>query len=418
MKTSHLLWPVCVMLGLAACGQADQHEADDHDHDHEHEQAQTGEFERGPHGGRLLREGEFALELQIFEDGVPPEYHVYLFMGDEPLPPSAATVVVELSRLDGEVNRFAFTPRRDFLKGDGIVTEPHSFSVVVEAQHEGNAYRWAFDSFEGRTTIPAAIAAEAGIVAEMAGPARIADTLTLMGRVGPNEERMRAVTARFPGPVRTVLRSVGDVVQAGDTLATVESNDSLQTYAVTAPIAGTIIERRTNPGEAAGDEPLFVIADYSSMWVELSVFPRDLGRLRVGQSLRIESVDSEGEARGTIARLTPVPGSAAGLHTASVVLDNRDQRWVVGQYVRGQVQIGSRQVPLAVKRSGLQAFRDFTVVFEQVGDTYEVRMLELGAEDDTWVEVTGGLKAGVKYVAENSYLIKADVEKSGASHDH
>ena len=111
-------------------------------------------------------------------------------------------------------------------------------------------------------------------------------------------------------------------------------------------------------------------------------------------------------------------GNGVGLYTARVVLDNRDQRWAPGQYVRGMVQIGSRQVPLAVKRSGLQAFRDFTVVFEQVGDTYEVRMLELGKEDDTWVEVTGGLKPGVKYVAENSYLIKADIEKSGASHDH
>ena len=55
-------------------------------------------------------------------------------------------------------------------------------------------------------------------------------------------------------------------------------------------------------------------------------------------------------------------------------------------------------MPLAVKRSGLQGFRDFTVVFEQVGDTYEVRMLELGRQDETWVEVLGGLKPGAQYV--------------------
>ena len=75
-------------------------------------------------------------------------------------------------------------------------------------------------------------------------------------------------------------------------------------------------------------------------------------------------------------------------------------------------------MPLAVKRTALQTFRDFTVVFVQVGDTYEVRMLELGRQDDTWVEVKGGLKPGSIYVTENSYLIKADIEKSGASHDH
>ena len=73
---------------------------------------------------------------------------------------------------------------------------------------------------------------------------------------------------------------------------------------------------------------------------------------------------------------------------------------------------------LAVEKAGLQRFRDFDVVFEQVGDTYEVRMLELGRADATRVEVLGGLEPGARYVVRNSYLIKADIEKSGASHDH
>ena len=75
-------------------------------------------------------------------------------------------------------------------------------------------------------------------------------------------------------------------------------------------------------------------------------------------------------------------------------------------------------VALAVKRSALQTFREFTVAFEQVGDAYEVRMLELGRQDETWAEVLGGLQTGATYVTDNSYLIKADIEKSGASHDH
>ena len=45
-------------------------------------------------------------------------------------------------------------------------------------------------------------------------------------------------------------------------------------------------------------------------------------------------------------------------------------------------------------------------------------MLELGRQDKEWVEVLGGLKSGTEYVSENSFLLKADVEKSGASHDH
>jgi membrane fusion protein, heavy metal efflux system len=416
MNKAILAAAVAALVALAACGKA------------EPPQAETGhgapaaEFERGPHRGRLLRDGAFALELQIFEDGVPPEYHVYLFRDDKPLPPAGATVTVELSRLGGKVDRFTFAPQGDYLLGSGTVHEPHSFSVVVTAAEDGKEHRWAFDSFEGRTSIAASIAEQAGIETATAGPATIDDTLTLNGRIVPNAERVREVTARFPGPIRGVAKSVGDRVAAGDTLATVESNDSLQTYAVTAPIGGVVIERHANPGETAGSEPLFVVADYRELWAELALFPRDLARVKSGHAVRVEAVEGELSAEGRIVRIAPAEGGAHGapstVYTARVVVSNADGRWAPGLFVRGAVRISQTQVPLAVKRSGLQAFRDFTVVFEQVGETYEVRMLELGRQDGTWVEVLGGLEPGAKYVAGNSYLIKADIEKSGASHDH
>lgn len=407
---------VAALLALGACGRTEPPQGEGA------HGASQGEFERGPHRGRLLRDGDFALELQIFEDGVPPEYHVYLFRNDKPLPPDAATVTVELTRLGGKVDRFSFAPKGDYLLGSGTVVEPHSFSVVVTASAAGKEHRWAFDSFEGRTTIAADIAAQAGIRTDTAGPATIADTLTLNGRIVPNAERLRAVTARFPGPIRSVAKSVGDRVAAGDTLATVESNDSLQTYAVTAPIGGVVIERHANPGETAGSEPLFVVADYRELWAELSLFPRDLARVKAGQVVRIEAVEGGLAAEGRIVRIAPAEGGAHGapalVYTARLVVNNADGRWTPGLFARGVVRIGQAKVPLAVRRSGLQAFRDFTVVFEQVGETYEVRMLELGRQDETWAEVLGGIEPGAKYVAGNSYLIKADIDKSGASHDH
>lgn len=420
MSHLHRMALTCVLLLplLAACSERSAEAP----HGQGEHAAAAAEFERGPHRGRLLRAGDFALELQIFEDGVPPEYHVYLFRDGKPLPPTAATVAVELIRLGNQIDRFSFAPKGDYLLGSGTVEEPHSFSVVVTASESGNNHRWAFDSFEGRTRIAADIAADAGIRTEIAGPAAIADTLALNGRVVPNAERVRAVSARFAGPIRSVARSVGDRVRAGETLATVESNESLQTYAVTAPIAGIVVDRHANPGETAGAEPLFVVADYSQLWVELSLFPRDLPRVRSGQAVRVKAVDGELEADGRILRVAPaegaVHGSASGVYAARVQIDNADGRWTPGLFVQGLVHVSEAQVPLAVKRSGLQAFRDFTVVFAQVGDTYEVRMLELGRQDETHVEVLGGLDPGTVYVAQNSYLIKADIEKSGASHDH
>ena len=102
-------------------------------------------------------------------------------------------------------------------------------------------------------------------------------------------ERVREMAARYPGAIRDVARKIGDAVRQGETLATVESNESLQTYAVVAPLAGVITARNANPGEQTGDKALFTVADLSTVWVELSMFPRDVGKVRPGQTVRVRS---------------------------------------------------------------------------------------------------------------------------------
>jgi cobalt-zinc-cadmium efflux system membrane fusion protein len=86
--------------------------------------------------------------------------------------------------------------------------------------------------------------------------------------------------------------------------------------------------------------------------------------------------------------------------------------------VEGLAVVATHSAPLAVRTKALQRFRDFTVVYIQVGESYEVRMLELGRRTPEWTEVLGGLKPGSTYVTDNAFLIRSDVEKSGASHDH
>ncbi len=75
--------------------------------------AAAADYERGPHRGRMLRDGDFAVEMTIFEEGVEPEFHVYAYRGDRPVPPTEVQLRVELTRLGGRVDRFAFTPRED-----------------------------------------------------------------------------------------------------------------------------------------------------------------------------------------------------------------------------------------------------------------------------------------------------------------
>lgn len=406
---------------VAACGasSATQAEAPGHSEQGGHGEhgAEEAEPAKGPHGGRLLEDGKFALEVTIFETGVDPQYRVYPTLDGKPVDPSAVDLTVTLSRLGGKQDTFRFAPESDYLKGDGIVTEPHSFDVAVNASHAGNTHSWAYESYEGRTTIADAVAAEAGVLTEPAGPALIRERVSLSGTVQLTPSATAEVRAVYPGHVLRVTRTVGDEVRKGDTLAEVENSSSLQTYSVRAPISGTVLERRTNAGDVAASDPLFVIGDIGSAQAELHVFPKDAARIKPGQSVTVQLAGGDLVAQGKIDSFLPIAEAGTQALIARVVLP-RDASFRPGMRVTASVDTSETQVPLAVRESGLQRFRDFTVVFAKYGETYEVRMLELGRKDGDFVEVLGGIDPGENYVTANSFLIKADIEKSGASHDH
>jgi membrane fusion protein, heavy metal efflux system len=409
---------------VAACGATSGTQAEAPGHSEEGDHGEHGEhgdeeaeLAKGPHGGRLLEDGKFALEVTIFETGVDPQYRVYPTLDGEPVDPSAVDLTVTLSRLGGKQDTFRFAPESDYLKGDGIVTEPHSFDVAVSASHAGKTHSWAYESYEGRTTIADAVAAEAGVLTEPAGPALIRERVSLSGTVQLTPSATAEVRAVYPGHVLRVTRTVGDQVRKGDTLAEVENSSSLQTYSVRAPISGTVLERRTNAGDVAASDPLFVIGDIGSAQAELHVFPKDAGRIKPGQSVTVQLAGGDLVAKGKIDSFLPIAEAGTQALIARVVLP-RDASFRPGMRVTATVDTSETQVPLAVRESGLQRFRDFTVVFAKYGETYEVRMLELGRKDGEFVEVLGGIDPGENYVTANSFLIKADIEKSGASHDH
>jgi cobalt-zinc-cadmium efflux system membrane fusion protein len=383
-----------------------------------HEAPAAGDYERGPHRGRMLRDGDFALEVTIFETGVPPEFRLYAYQADQPLPPASVGAQIELTRLGGVVDKFSFRAEGDVLIGSGVVTEPHSFDVRAVATVAGKKHEWKYASHEGRTTIEAAIAEASGIGTAKAGPAVIRETVSALGSISIDVNRLAKVRARFPGIVREVRAGFGDTVEGGAPLAVVESNDSLRSYTLSAPISGVVTLRNTNVGDVAGAEALFEITDLSEVWADLHVFGKDLERLAPGQALIITSTVGEHRVEAQLDRILPIAAANSQSAIARVRLTNADGRWRPGLAVSAEIAVAEHQVPLAVKVSGLQPFRDFTVVYAQVGETYEVRMLDLGRRDGDHVEVLGGIKPDTTYVSEQSFLIRADVEKSGASHDH
>ena len=416
MKTTIQLFASILLSSLiAACGNTntEQHVSKKDGHGAPVEV----EVIKGPHGGRLLDSGDFTLELSIFETGVPPEFRAWATQKGQPLKPDEVDLNITLTRLGGKIDEIKFKPHGDAMRGDSVIYEPHSFIVTINASHNGVKHTWQYDNFEGRTKIESAVASALEIETSIAGPVVLQETISVYGQVIANPEAVSNINARFPGVVKSVAVSIGDTVRKGQVLATVESNESLKLFSIKAPISGVITQRSANPGEQTDDRQLFTITDTSTVWVELSIFPADHQRVHIGAPVSLQIATNNQSIEGTITNINVTAESNQSVK-ARMVVDNKNRQLLPGSYVKAQIKVAEHPVALAVKRSGLQAFRDFTVVYAQIGEEYEVRMLELGRQDNEWIEVLGGLEAGTQYVSENSYVIKADIEKSGASHDH
>jgi cobalt-zinc-cadmium efflux system membrane fusion protein len=264
-------------------------------------------------------------------------------------------------------------------------------------------------------TPPAAQAA--GIEIATVGETPINEVLALYGTVQANSERVAEITARFPGVIRTVTARVGDAVRQGQIVATVESDESLQTYPVPATLSGVITMRKANPGEKAGEAPLFTVADLSTVWVELSMFPRDLAKVRVGQKVRVRSVDNALSSEGRIVTIAALGQSASQTLSARVLLDNKDRIWVPGLYVMGEVKISERRAALAVKSAALQLVKDRTVVFVVSGEGFEAAPVVPGLTDTDYTQIRSGLKAGDRYAAAGSFVLKSELGKGESDHE-
>lgn len=268
---------------------------------------------------------------------------------------------------------------------------------------------------EEKVQISAALAQELGIETELASAGVINRSLLLYGRTMPDPQGISHVYARYPGMIVSMTPSLGDSVEAGQVIAVIEANSSLQNYEILAPLSGIVVEKHANRGELASGQSLLTIANYDDIWVDLTVFPGDSPLVRTGMSVTILMDDRT--AGSTIRYINPSQGESPTV-IARVPLENSDSMWTPGLLVEGFVHYDSSEVQLAIKNDALQTFEGNQVVFVLEGETYEPRVVSLGRSDPFMTEILAGLEAGERYVVSNSYLIKADLEKEGVEHDH
>ncbi len=460
---------------------------------HIYEKQDENKPDRGSRGGRLFSDNGFSVELTIFEKGVPPQFRVYLYENGKQLPPSAAKVSITLTRLGAPAQFIHFTPEADYLLGDQIVEEPHSFDSAIVAERDGQMFRWGYSQVEARLEMTDEMLKMIGVEIQTAGPAIIKSTLKLPGEIVFNPDRIVQVVPRFTGVVVAVNYEPGQIVQKGDVLAVIESQmladlrsqymaaqkrlalartvyqrekqlweekisakqdylaaeltlneakiasdlafeklralgvrpesrlqaKDLTRYEILAPLSGLITARAVAIGAVLKeDATIFTVADMSTVWTAVTVYPKDLSVVSVGQKASVKATAFNVEGEGIVTYITTLIGGQTRTATARVILDNKDGRWHPGMFVNVELVSDEIEVPVAVSVHAIQTLHDRTVVFGRYGNYFEARPLELGRSDGKMVEVLKGLSAGERYAGGNSFAIKADLDKEGAIHDH
>jgi len=287
-----------------------------------------------------------------------------------------------------------------FLAGYALAEEEY------EDEHEGGAIELSQEQIE-----------RAGIGLADVGTGSIRDILPVYGEIVANAESVQSVNARYEGLIRTVTKSIGDTVRRGETLVTVEANDSLKDYAVVSSLDGIITQRNANVGEQTASRTLFVVENFATVWVNLSLFPKDVPLVQRGQQVRISNVDRTKTAQGQIIYIAPSGNSTNQAVIARVLIENPDRFWKPGQFVSAEITLAEALAPLAIRNEALQIVEGETVVFVKGEEGFEPRPIALGRTDGELSEVVRGLQENETYVTANSFLLKAELGKGDIEDD-
>jgi membrane fusion protein, heavy metal efflux system len=205
----------------------------------------------------------------------------------------------------------------------------------------------------------------------------------------------------------------------GDEIASLSQQDeqSFSRYELRSPLGGIIIQKHLTTGEAVkSDDAVFLLADLSEVWVNMAIPAMNISSVKLGQAVIVKGNGIQ--SKGKLTYLDSIIDGTSRTATGRVVIPNPKLKWRPGTFVTLELTLDEQAVPLAVPTRAIQTIRDWSVVFVKYGNLFEARPLELGKSDGKWTEVLQGLKANESFVDQNSFILKAEIEKSSASHDH
>lgn len=192
----------------------------------------------------------------------------------------------------------------------------------------------------------------------------------------------------------------------------------LRIYEIRSPIDGTVIKRDISIGEFLEETvPIYELADLSEVWVEIGVFPKDLDKVKIGQTAQIKIPGSSLEGSAKIIYVSPIIKEETIASKAIAQLDNSEGNWRPGSFVLVDIGTGTHTSEIVIPREAVQEIEGVPVVFMRTPDGFELRRIQIGKGDEEKVEILAGLFDGEEFASSNTFLLKAELGKSEVEHD-
>ena len=300
--------------------------------------------------------------------------------------------------------------------GDNEHEEGHGHSHEQQHSHDQeheHEHEHEHDNSSETTDISAPMATANSIRTAIASSGTVNATLPIFATLVVPPQQEIQLSGRFPGLITDVRVAPGDSVKKGQSLATIESNESLSRYEVRSPISGVISDSHAATGNLASNEPLFVIVDLSGLWLEIPIYPSQREEIATGQPVTLPAH----EISTQIESIAP-PAHGRPYWRARAKVSNSHGDLTPGEVALVHITTAETVAQVRVENRALQTHEGNTVVFVHHDGEYQARPVTTGASDEKFTEITAGLNPGEEYVTDNSYLIKADIGKSGAAHQH
>lgn len=194
------------------------------------------------------------------------------------------------------------------------------------------------------------------------------------------------------------------------------------TLPVTAPFAGTVIEKTAVMGELAQpDKPLFTVADLSTVWIEANLYEKDLPRIRTGAMAEVTvSAYPDARFKGRLAYVSAVVERESRTVKGRIEVPNPDGRLKPEMFASAVIETEEGAKAIAVPAEAVVLLESKSAVFVKEVDGFEQRTVELGERVGGRQIVKAGLNVGEEVVVAGAYALKSRLLKSklGEGHAH